>query len=406
MLPLLVACVTPVADLPAQSDETLWTDARAVLDVNCARCHTAGGQAPSFDDAATASSMAASMVAAVDAGRMPPPAPETSCAPYENSDTFTLDDAEIATLRAWADAGAPTGAAVADPPPVTAQSAPFDAELYGGQPYTPSFGADGNDYRCFLLPVGNEDAVFLTGMEALVDALPIVHHVVLFETSGTTGIPSDVEDPTQGFACSGLGAGGWEFLGAWAPGANPVIFPEGTGMKLARNAQLILQMHYFDSFEGADQLSDQSGYGVHLADSVERRVEQYPIGPTSFTIPAGDSAYVVDDSIPAGDPGLEVLGVWPHMHVLGAGFDERVVHSDGSESCLLHQDGWNFHNQVFAKLSTPLRLQTGDSLSVSCTYDNSASNPQQPKDPPEDVPFGEETGNEMCFGFTYVVDAE
>lgn len=398
MLFLLVACVTPTDDLPLESDDALWTDARAMLDENCARCHTAGGQAQSFDDPATVSSMAASMIAAVDAGRMPPVAPDPSCAPYENSDTFTVDDEEIATLRAWADAGGPTGSAVADPPPVTAQSAPFDAELYGGAAYTPDFGADGNDYRCFLVPLGNDGVVYLTGMEALVDALPIVHHVVLFETTGTTGIPGDVTDPTQGFACSGLGAVGWDFLGAWAPGANPVLFPEGSGMRLGRDAQLILQMHYYDSFDGADELADLTGYGLHLADTVERKVQQFPIGPTGFNIPAGDAAYVVSDSIPAGDPGLELLGVWPHMHVLGSGFDERVVHNDGSESCLLHQDGWNFHNQVYAGLSTPLRLQTGDSLSVSCTYDNSASS--------EDVNFGEETGDEMCFGFTYVVDAE
>lgn len=415
-LMFLVACHSAATDgseatsgSTTPGGPTYWADIRPILDWNCARCHTDGGQAPSFDDAETARALAPLMAAYTAEGRMPPAAPDPSCADYGGSDRFVVDDEEMALLAAWADAGAPLGdpagyvAAAAD----AISTAPFDLELRGTTSYQPVFGDDGNDYRCFLLDVGNPAVTYLTGLEAVVDNDAIVHHIVLFELfdGGYTG--DGTGDPHDGFACGGLGEGGWDFLAAWGPGANPVTFPDGSGMRLPKEAQLVLQMHYFESYDGAENELDQSGYGLHLADHVDRRVEQYLLGATGFTIPAGDAAYSVTEHIPwGGTTDMDVLGVWPHMHVLGSGFDERIVRADGSESCLLHQDRWDFHNQVWAPLVTPEPITAGDEIQITCTWDNSALNPNQPADPPQDVAFGEETGNEMCIGFTYLVDRE
>ncbi len=387
---------------------TYWADIRPLLDRNCARCHNDGGQGPSFDDAESARALAPIMAAYTAEGRMPPAAPDPSCAEYADSDRFVMDEEEKAALTAWADAGAPLG----DPADYIAESrdaysiAPFDLEVRGTAPYQPSFGADGNDYRCFLVDIANPSVVFLTGLEALVDNDAIVHHVVLFEffTGGYLG--DGVEDPYEGFACSGLGEGGWSFLGAWGPGANPTVFPDASGIRLPKETRLILQMHYFESFDGAGNELDHTGYGLHLADEVDRRVYQYLLGATGFTIPAGEAAFDVVEDIPWSGVDMDVLGVWPHMHVLGSAFDERLVHQDGSEECLLHQDRWDFHNQVWAPLVTPVMITTGDDIQITCTYDNSADNPAQFNDPPQDVAFGEETENEMCVGFTYMVERE
>ena len=94
--------------------------------------------------------------------------------------------------------------------------------------------------------------------------------------------------------------------------------------------------------------------------------------------------------------------MWPHMHLLGIGFDEIIKHEDDTEDCLLHQDGWSEEDQVVASFKEPVTLRTGDTVKVTCTWDNSAENPNQQNDPPVDVGFGEHTDDEMCFGFTYV----
>jgi hypothetical protein len=387
---------------PAEDSPTYYADVRPILDTTCARCHADGGIAFSMDDPATVVSMATAMKTAVQSGRMPPPAPDPSCRDYASSDRFVLSDADKATIAAWADADAPLGDAADAPGPrdeSLVSLAPYDLELWAAQPYTPSFTtADGNDYRCFLLDVGNTDRTWIRGMQALIDNSRIVHHVVLFQPDGVDDLPADAHD---GFACSGLGQGNWSTLGAWGPGANPTVLPDGMGIRLEPAAQVILQMHYFDSFDGADAEVDQSGYGLLLTDSVTHEAVNYAAGPTNISVAAGDAEGVARSTI-NWPTNAQVLAVWPHMHLLGSGFEETVIHADGTETCLLKMNAWDFHNQVTANFLEPATLVPGDRVKIRCDFDNSAENPFQYSDPPEDVRFGEGTQDEMCFGFTLV----
>ncbi len=401
-----LACKTDAPE-PDGSAITYYRDVRPVLDMSCARCHNDEGIASSFDDPAVVQGLAATLKAYTASGYMPPPAPAPDCREYASSERFTLTDAQKATIAAWAD----TGAALGDPADAPAARdttletiAPYDVELWASQPYTPTFtSTDGNDYRCFLIDVGNSAPVWITALQAEIDNPRIVHHVVLFQPSTVDDLYAN-GDPYAGFSCSGVGQSNWSTLGAWGPGANPTVLPEGVGMPLPANAQVVLQMHYFNSFDGADQEQDQSGYGLLLSDSVERNAVNIPAGPTRFTIPAGDENYTVKEQY-RWDTNSEVLAVWPHMHLLGSGFEETVTHADGSEECLMRMDGWDFHNQVTANFLQPAALQPGDRIRVACTYDNSANNPAQVSSPPVDVAFGEGTTDEMCFGFTLVADA-
>lgn len=390
-------------DDTATADPTWYHDVQPVVQRVCGRCHVEGGVATSLMDAEDAIRLAPLMSAYVQAGTMPPPAPAADCQPYEAGERFAITDDEKALIVAWAEAGAPAG----DPStevrwegaPLTL--APFDAELRATVPYAPDFDGDGNDYRCFLLDVGNSAATFVTGMEAMVDNAAIVHHVVLFDAHGRLGA-ADGYDPSLGFPCSGVGEAGWEAIGAWGPGANPTAFPPGMGLPLGADAQLVLQMHYFEGVENARGMTDQSGYGLTLVDDVDLRVTTLPFGPTSFTIPAGDAAYRSTSRVTwRGDSAL-ILGAWPHMHLLGSAISETISRADDTEACLLRQDTWDYHNQVVAGFLEPVPINAGDVVRTSCTWDNSADNPNQVNDPPIDVPFGELTTQEMCFVFTYV----
>jgi hypothetical protein len=235
-------------------------------------------------------------------------------------------------------------------------------------------------------------------MQALIDNSRIVHHVVLFQPDGVDDLPANAHN---GFACSGLGQGNWSTLGAWGPGANPTVLPDGMGIRLEPAAQVILQMHYFDSFDGADAEVDQSGYGLLLTDSVTHEAVNYAAGPTNISVAAGDAEGVARSTI-NWPTNAQVLAVWPHMHLLGSGFEETVIHADGTETCLLKMNAWDFHNQVTANFLEPATLVPGDRVKIRCDFDNSAENPFQYSDPPEDVRFGEGTQDEMCFGFTLV----
>lgn len=397
MVLVLLAC----AEKPVEG-VTYYADVRPILDQSCARCHTDTGQALSFDDPAAVQALADSIVTRTEAGDMPPPAPDPDCAPYVGSDELFLDDARKATLRAWAEAGAPLGDPATYPgEPPSHTTAPFDAELRGSGPYTPTFDSTGNDYRCFQLDVGNTEAAYVTGFEALVDNPRIVHHVVLWNVRQGVEIPAE-DGVTPGFACDGFGEDGWDFFGGWAPGGRPVTFAEGQGIRVRAASRMVLQMHYFDAFEGADAEADQSGYGLHLADEVSTEVSTYPLGVEDFEIPAGE--YHEEEMIIPWQDGwgdITIVGVFPHMHVLGSSFGFDVHHADGSESCLVDIPRWDFHNQQAVILDEPVHVTGGDVLDLNCHWDNTASNPAQVNDPPQDVTFGEGTSDEMCYGFTY-----
>jgi hypothetical protein len=406
---LSAGCGGPDPDAP-----TYWRDVRPILDESCARCHTAGGQGPvSFDDPNDVITLAPLIRSKIETGQMPPPAPDPGCADYVDSDRYWLDEDEKATLFAWMDADMPMGdeADATEPPPM-ATLAPWDLELRGATEYTPTF-TDGNpnDYRCWAIDVGNESEVYLTGLEAIVDHPGFVHHVVLFDDGanilGGEDAWSGGADPTDadGFTCDGFGQGDWMFLHGWAPGSRPIGFPDGFGVKVQAHAKLIIQAHYFDN---GDVEPDAVGYGLNFADSVEHQIYDLPVYPSRFApIPAGDPDYVVSASYSLGQFGipldLTLLSVWPHMHVLGSGFDYDIEHADGSTSCVVHQDGWSFHNQVPVDLLTPVVVSSTDRLNLACHYDNSADNPNQLNDPPIDVEEGEGTNDEMCFGFTYAL---
>ncbi len=400
----LLGCGKPAVDDSATTaGPTYYADVRPILDRTCARCHNAEGIATSFDDPAVVQGLAATMKAYTQSGYMPPPAPAADCRDYQSSDRFTLSDADKQTLSDWSDAGAPLGDVAASDRDTTLEDLDhYDVELWASQPYTPSFTPGNvNDYRCFLLDLDNPAPEWITALQAEVDNTRIVHHVVLFLPDGVEDLYANGVEPHDGFSCSGLGQGNWSTLGAWAPGANPTVLPEGIGIPLPAQAQVILQMHYYNSFDGADHETDQSGYGLQLTDSVDREASNLAAGPTSFTIPAGDPAYTTKKNY-RWDQDSEVLAVWPHMHLLGSGFEESITHADGSEECLMRMDAWDFHNQVTANFLAPAELAPGDHLHVQCTYDNSADNPNQVNDPPQDVRFGEGTTDEMCFGFTLV----
>jgi hypothetical protein len=54
------------------------------------------------------------------------------------------------------------------------------------------------------------------------------------------------------------------------------------------------------------------------------------------------------------------------------------------------------------KLEETMTIVEGDELSLSCTFDNSESNPDNPNSPPQDVIFGEATTQEMCYLLFYL----
>ena len=87
-----------------------------------------------------------------------------------------------------------------------------------------------------------------------------------------------------------------------------------------------------------------------------------------------------------------------HLHLRGKTFEYKVLYPDGGEEILLRVPDYDFSWQTRYVLAVPKRLPAGAKLVATGSWDNSASNPENP-DPGSTVSWGQQTDDEMMIGF-------
>lgn len=387
---------------------TYYADVKPLIAEHCTRCHyTDGLGAGDFTDLDEVTALAPAIYSAVADGRMPPPASDPGCQDYAGSDALNLSDEEKETILRWIDADTPLGDPADEPelPVVSNDLDDPDLVIMMDQPYQPTYSDaanPGNEYRCFLLEKPEDmQSFYITALAPVIDHAAIAHHAVLFTTKSKDLAPY-LDDYTDGDgvdcindmnAIDGM-------IGAWAPGMMPIQFPEGAGMRIAEDDQIILQMHYFYSGEETADQPDHSGYAFDVAESVDTTIFMAPLGNFNFRIPADDDDYTVTDSLYNSYVDLKTYGMFPHMHILGQRFEARIEHSDGSETCLVEGE-YDFDNQMTYQFTEVIPFEQGDTIRYSCNWNNSESNPGLSTEP-KTTSYGERTDEEMCFFFTFV----
>jgi hypothetical protein len=385
---------------------TYYEDIAPLMATHCTRCHYSGGQGTGdYTDKDNVISMAEIILGQVESGLMPPPVADPDCRTYKGYDHLTIDAEEKQLISDWIDLGMPEGdpGDLVEVEPIVTELSDPDMEVYLPAPYTPTYSDPsnpGNEYRCFIIDPGMEETFYVTALAPILDQRDIVHHIVLFKKSYSEVEESELGE--DGYDCigSGMADGITGLLAGWAPGGLPVIYEEGQGMPITPTDRLVMQVHYFQGGPDAVGLADQSGYAFRTAVSVDTSVMMYPFGPTNFRIPAGDDSYTASFGFPL-PYAFDVIGTFPHMHVLGTGYKMMLQGSEGSQ-CLVEADQYDFNNQHMFMFEEPAHVNFGDTLNMECTWNNSTSNPGLIHDPPIDVYYGERTDEEMCFAFTLV----
>jgi hypothetical protein len=393
---------------PDDPSLTFYADIKPIMAAHCTRCHNPNGIGiGDFTDPELVQTFAPAIAAAIEDGRMPPPASDPGCQDYNGSDLLTLSDDEKSDVLSWIELGSPLGDPEDEPeiPVVSHDLIDPDLTLMMSAPYTPVYADTNNpanEYRCFLLekPEGQE-SFYITSLAPVIDQTAIVHHSVLF-TSSTAEIQPFLEDfnDGDGIDCINNLNSASGMLAAWAPGMMPIEFPEGMGLRVQEDDQIILQVHYYYSGPETENLADNSGYAFKTAETVEREVLMAPLGSFNFRIPANDDDYTHTDTFNNAYIDLEVFGMFPHMHILGQRFDARIKHEDGSETCLVKGD-YDFDNQMTYQFTDPVTFASGDTIEFSCNWNNSTSNPGLSTEPKETT-YGERTDEEMCYFFSFV----
>jgi hypothetical protein len=194
--------------------------------------------------------------------------------------------------------------------------------------------------------------------------------------------------------------GGIGNFGGWAPGAVYRFLPEGTGYLLPKGADVVLQVHYHRDGKAE---TDHTKVGLYFAKKpVDHPYQPIVLGPKAMgffiAIPPGDDNHKIAGAIYLQND-CTMYSVMPHMHLIGKSVKVWMTPPGGEKTTLVGIDQWDYNWQETYWLKEPLKLKAGTKLEIEAIYDNSSKNQNNPNNPPKLVRFGEQTTNEMLFGF-------
>jgi len=380
---------------------TFSRDVAPILQKNCQTCHHPGDIGPmSLMNFRDSRPWAKSIKKAVTDRTMPPWSAHPDVGEFVND--VSLSDEDINTVVAWVDQGAREGDKSDLPAALEFNEAGWkqgepDIMFQYPEPY--NVGAEVEDeYRCFVMPIGTANDIWLKSTEYKPGDRAVVHHFIAFIDRTDTSKKLDDATPEPGFECD-MASGNitqLKLVGAWAPGNNPERTAEGTALKIPGNSYLVLQIHYHNT-TGEDRM-DQSMIGMYAASEVIHQEPQIELC----------SAWVLN--IAANDPNSYHTARWharkdmtigsiaPHMHLRGKSMKVYIQKPGEEEKLALWVPNFDFNWQITYRLKEPLQLPKGTWVRMESIHDNSAGNPNNPA-PEVEIHWGEESNNEMAIAW-------
>ena len=379
-----MAATTSAQPPAAPSPVTFTRDVAPIFQKSCQNCHRPGSIAPmsliTYEDARP---WARSIKQRVEARQMPPWHVDRTVGIRQFKDDPSLTDQEIATLSAWAAAGAPRGNPADLPLPRQFDDADRwhigKPDLIVAMPKVFTVKTKAADWwGIFEADSGLTEDRYIKAVEAKPSpgARRVVHHSVetLVYDDGSSGGGTLVE---------------------YAVGKNGDVFPEGSGKLMKAGAKVRFNMHYHAIGE---PVTDRTEVGIvfYPKGVVPTHVVTTILSPNQddLDIPAG-ADNVRSDAYYKIDKPSHLVGFMPHMHNRGKRQCLEAIYPDMKVeqlNCVNYDFNWqivyNYADEV-----APL-LPAGTIMHVISWHDNSAANKYNP-DPRNWVGFGNRTTDDM-----------
>ena len=415
----------------------------------------AGANTVALDTAGDVAAIAPDIELVARLGYMPPwPASDTG---VEMRHDASLSDDELDAIAAWVDAGGgldvdPNTAIVARDP----STEPIERDVLSRPDEAYLRSVDRLDvYRCVVseVPDPEGDGTWVVGVDLEPEEPEIVQHATISAVStASRSIVDDLEraDWASGFNCdSPIGArpdvDAWS-LASWVPGEGPTRVPEGYAHHLPSGSFLVTRIHYhYDHIEPPDrstvvldtvssaEVDERRTTGEALR-TIEHHALANPVegpcgtgaqaplcdrdaaldaleeteGPQARALPdahaarCGTSVDEIDDlegtsfssTCDHRSPHSGTLhSVLPHMHEFGAAFRMTLNPDTDDEIVIIDIPKWNFDWQLQYRLAEDVRIERGDVVRITCTWDRSLVE----MDEPRYITWSDGTVDEMCF---------
>ncbi|MDP6795524.1 MAG: hypothetical protein QGG00_09050, partial [Verrucomicrobiota bacterium] len=268
-------------------------------------------------------------------------------------------------------------------------------------------------YRSFVIPLDLKEDKWVAGFEVRPSARAVLHHVIIRidqtgearKADGTRGTPGFSGMRGIGRSSRGSGRGGSNDvfsgslggLGGWAVGGTPRILPLGLARKLPAGADIVLNSHFHPSGKEEDE---QTTIGLYFTDKKpDRTLIGFQVPPvfgsiSGIDIPPGENDYKVTSKFTT-PVDIDLVGVGAHMHYIGHTAKAHATLPDGTVKSLFYIDDWDFNWQGRYFYDKPVRLPAGTTVEGTVSFDNSATNPFNPFNPPRRIKWGLESTDEM-----------
>jgi len=391
----VVAATPPVST----GATTYHHDIRPIIEARCLGCHVDGGVGRfALDTWAAVDMLKNVIVPVVTSRRMPPwPADDTDCVKHRNKQR--LSDAQLGLFAKWQDDGFAQG----DP----SEFAPFveDEPVKDiGEPnliVTPTafqLRANLEDYICSQTDANLSEDVWVRALEVKPEHPEYVHHAIVNVGSGTN--------------CDALGTT-QENIYSYRPGSRTVVFEDGDAMLLRKGQRILIQFHYNTrgAKPAASYPTDASPLRLWTLPSGQkpmRQIHRQPVHASNIAIPVGavDQPVRTTQGLDA-RAGAEIIGISPHMHMLGQTFKQTLNGGGADNMCLVTIPDWDQSWQIdyLFKPDAYIKAATGMTISQECVFSNRAEDqgigPDGKPYTPQFTTFGEDTRNEMCLGYVW-----
>jgi thiol-disulfide isomerase/thioredoxin len=418
----------PSPATPITAGVTFHRDVLPFLHANCQRCHSPGQAGPfsllSYDDAVDWIDIG---LEEIEARRMPPAQIESD---FDFRSPKAPRPAEIEMLRAWVAAGKPEGnpadAPFLEPLP---DSSAFQEDLGPPdiileQPEPTQLGSHGNDlYRNIVFPINRNEDLRLRAIQFLPGNRKVVHHSLIGHLPRATAEQAVREHGgTDGFSHPDDRAGGFQdshgigfrvppirddgqprasFVSGFVPGVRAAVAPADAAVVIPAGCDISAQVHYVRT---GKLETDSSRIGIWLEKQPPRNVMTMIYLSGDFAVvPPGVADFRVTGSYTLPQD-ADFVGVIPHAHQLARWLAIKVhVPDEEQPRLLLRVPQWDYNWQSPYNLVKPIRFPAGTRFEAECSYDNSAANPRNPFDPPQNVWHNETINDEMLLPmFTFV----
>ena len=421
---------------PAWAEVTFTKDVAPILYQHCVVCHHPNDIAPmSLITYNQVKPWAADIKEAVLMRKMPPWKADPHYGKWAN-DT-SLSQAEIETLKTWADSGKLEGN------PKDLPAAPvFEDGWRIGKPdlvvSIPEQKLDGkgpDEYTSIRVPTNFTEDRWVIAAELRPGNRTVVHHAHVFISRPAKPAPADAKksapDPVRQYAnylmvhegtlswirpdapviddgCAvddngqlpGHTVGELSLLSSYLPGRGPDVYPEGTARRIPAGATLEFQIHYHATKPEIDRTSVGLIFAKKPPLQPSHRLD---FGNHLFMIPANDPDQVVTECHTF-TKDIYITSLTPHMHYRGKSMKIVAAYPDGHKQTLLYVPEYNFNWQITYRPVEPIHLPKGSRVEIEAHFDNSRNNPLNP-DPSKVIRWGSASENEMMDGWVEFLDS-